>query len=479
MMNPAVRELLTRVVLDEDFRAQVRDGLEEALSSYALSEQQKEALRAGDERLLALMGQAFLAAEGAVPSAESTASSAPALSKSPYEPPPVPAGDLPELAAFTLYLRLVPHASKREDGHMQLQHISSVSMTPVPAGAPVDNLPPDFPSSENILGVSLREASYAIAVRPLLSLQSDQTWQSGFQLEVTEVEAADPATASAPQSPISPNTPPPLTAADITIVGLGVMRIDQITREAERAIRQCAEVLYVDTTVATGAFLQELAPKATNLFAAAYRQAGERISAYQFMAQQVIEAAERGPVVFALPGHPSIFAMAPALVQEKAAAQGLTVRVLPGISALDTIVCDLNIDVGLQGLQMFEATDLLLRRRPLQADVPVLIWQVGNLGTRLYTSKSSSPERMQPLIEHLARFYPLSHQVTAVFSAPHPMMNPSILTFALSELGDYARQLHPGYSLFIPPAFERPIVDKEMAQTVDDPEHLRSLTGQS
>ena len=64
--------------------------------------------------------------------------------------------------------------------------------------------------------------------------------------------------------------------ADITIVGLGVANVDQITREAERAIRAANEVLYVDTGVATHTYLESLCPRVTSLFETAYEESGQR-----------------------------------------------------------------------------------------------------------------------------------------------------------------------------------------------------------
>jgi len=63
--------------------------------------------------------------------------------------------------------------------------------------------------------------------------------------------------------------------SDITIVGLGVLNVDQVTYETVRAIRRSKEVLYVDTGVATRAFLQNLCPKVTSLYETSYCDAGD------------------------------------------------------------------------------------------------------------------------------------------------------------------------------------------------------------
>ena len=125
------------------------------------------------------------------------------------------------------------------------------------------------------------------------------------------------------------------------------------------------------------------------------------------MAIRVVEAAlDHPPVTFAIHGHPLIAVHPPFLVLEMANALGLRVEVLPGISAIDTLLADLRIDPVVHGVQMYEATDLLLRRRPLQNDVPAIIWQVGTLETGLHSQRVSRPERFARFLAHLRQYYP-------------------------------------------------------------------------
>lgn len=264
---------------------------------------------------------------------------------------------------------------------------------------------------------------------------------------------------------------------DITIAGLGITNVDQVTRETERALRACNEVLFVDTGIATEAWLRTLCPRVTDLYAESYREGAPRVNAYHHMAASTLEAAlDHAPVVFAMQGHPIVYAYAPFLIRDTAALLGLEVEVLPGISSLDCLLADLMVDPGVQGMQLYEATDLLLRKRPLQPDVPALVWQVGTVETRLHTDRPSRPERFVRLRDHLLRSYPPQHPVTAYFAAPFPMMPPSAITFALQDLCDQAPLLHKGVTLYLPPATVRPVEDLELQGLVDDPAHLAKLT---
>ena len=140
------------------------------------------------------------------------------------------------------------------------------------------------------------------------------------------------------------------------------------------------------------------------------------MSAYEHMAARVVEAAlDHPPVTFAIHGHPLVAAHPPFLVLELAKALELAVEVLPGISAIDTILADLRLDPVVHGVQMYEATDLLLRRRPLQPDVPAIIWQIGPLETALHSDRVSKPERFTRFVGHLRQFYPARHEVVAIY----------------------------------------------------------------
>ena len=268
-------------------------------------------------------------------------------------------------------------------------------------------------------------------------------------------------------------------AADITILGLGISPTEHLTPEAQRALSASQVVLYVDHSVATEPLLARYCPRVVPLMGEVYETDEARLGAYERMAVIVVEAAmNEGPVCFAMQGHPLVFVYAPFLIEEMARALGLSVVVLPGVSAFDTVLAEVRLDPCVDGLQIYEATDVLLRKRPLQPDVPLLLWQVGNVESRLYSMAVSRPERFDRLLEHLLTAYPPSHPVTAVYTSPHPSVPTQRLDFCLEELPEIGHQLHPGMTLVFPPVSRRPVVDVELAVQVDDPKHLRAMTAQ-
>ncbi|GMG82037.1 SAM-dependent methyltransferase [Paralimibaculum aggregatum] len=264
---------------------------------------------------------------------------------------------------------------------------------------------------------------------------------------------------------------------DIHVIGLGIRIGDHATREAERALAASTEVLFVDTGPATRAWLERLCPKVTPLFATSYREDRARRAGYHHMAARVLGAAlDHPPVSFAIQGHPFVGVLASGLILRGAAALGLEVAAQPGISAMDCILAELGLDPLLGGLQSYEATDMLLRRRPLQADVPALIWQVGVVESCLHSTRPSRPERFQRLRDHLLAFYPPEHPVTAVFASPHPFVPTERWSFPLGTLAAQAPRLHAGITLHLPAAGVRPIADPALLARLEDPEHLARIT---
>ncbi len=266
--------------------------------------------------------------------------------------------------------------------------------------------------------------------------------------------------------------PPP----DIYIVGLGIRSVRQITREAEDAIRASRTVLYVDAGFGVQEYLLTLCRNVENLLTE-YHEGTLRMGTYRAMAARVVEAAlDDPPVTFAVYGHPTFFVYPADLIQRSAALLGLGVEVMPGISTIDTVCVDLGLDVGTTGLQVHEATGVLLTKRRLDPEVPCLLLQVDAMETGFFTTRRSVPERFRRLQEHLLEFYPPEHVLTSVRSSTFPLFPPDIEPFPLSDLPERLAASGATGTLFIPPVALAPVADAELAEAVSDVAHLRQVT---
>lgn len=266
--------------------------------------------------------------------------------------------------------------------------------------------------------------------------------------------------------------PPP----DIYIVGLGIVSVRQVTREAEDAIRASNTVLYVDAGFGVNDYLRALCKNVENLLTE-YREGTPRMEAYRTMAARVVDAAlENPPVTFAVYGHPTFFVYPSALIRRSAELLGLGVEVLPGISTIDAVSIDLGLEVGMTGLQIHEATTMLLVKRRLDPQVPCFLLQVDALETAFYTASRSVPERFRRLQTHLLQFYPPEHVLLNVRSSTFPLYPPDIESIPLNELPERLASSGATGTLYIPQIEVTPIADQELEAAVYDVEHLRRVT---
>jgi uncharacterized protein YabN with tetrapyrrole methylase and pyrophosphatase domain len=246
---------------------------------------------------------------------------------------------------------------------------------------------------------------------------------------------------------------------DIGIVGTGIVGTHQLTREAEEVIRHSKRTFVIDSGYGIAEYLESLCPEVTEL-GSFYEPGKDRLLTYRRMAAEVLSAAlADSPVCLATYGHPWVYCYPTTLITRAAPLLSLHVEVFPGVSSLDTLLVDLGTDIAPSGIQMYEATDLLLRRRPIQNDVTCVIWQPTVVGDPTYRPQPYTTDQFKPLQEYLLRFYPVDHEAVIVMTKTHPLTRSVVQHL---QLGDLARELERAPrvgTLYIPPLSERPVED--------------------
>jgi uncharacterized protein YabN with tetrapyrrole methylase and pyrophosphatase domain len=251
---------------------------------------------------------------------------------------------------------------------------------------------------------------------------------------------------------------------DIAAVGLGISGIHQVTREAEETIRRCTQTFVTDMAIGVVDHLKTLSTRVTDL-SRGYELGDHRIEIYRRMATEVVTAAmEDPPVCFATYGHPKMFCYPTTLIQRAARVLDLEVTVLPGVSSLDTLLADLGVDPGFDGLQLYEATDLVIRRRPLQSDVPAVIVQAPIVLDAYNRPGGPDIKNLELLERYLLDFYPPGHTVLNVLSKTHPLLEPLIQQIPLRRLAEALAKGSNVGTLFIPPVGHRDVADEELAE---------------
>lgn len=253
---------------------------------------------------------------------------------------------------------------------------------------------------------------------------------------------------------------------DVGIVGTGIVGAHQLTRESEEVIRRSHRTFVIDSGYGVAEYLNTLCAEVTRL-GSLYEPGRDRLLTYRKMAAEVLAAAAAAPpVCLAVYGHPWVYCYPTSLITTAAPLLNLRVSVFPGVSAFDTLLVDLGIDIGPNGVQMYEATDLLLRRRPIQSDVMCVIWQPTVVGDPTYPRQPHTIEQFRPLQEYLERIYPVEHEVTLVTTRTHPLTRSTIRRFKLSDLATELVQAPPVATLYIAPVLERAIEDTALLEVM-------------
>jgi uncharacterized protein YabN with tetrapyrrole methylase and pyrophosphatase domain len=249
---------------------------------------------------------------------------------------------------------------------------------------------------------------------------------------------------------------------DIAIAGLGIVGVHQITREVEETLRRCRHAFVIDDGFGVIHYLKSLCPDVISLIPF-YEPGKKRLPTYRRMAAEVINSAiVDSPVCFATYGHPLVYCYPAILIQRAAKLLNLRIEILPGISSLDTLFVDLGIDAATDGLQMYETTDLLLRRRPIQQDVPCILWQVDAIAQPTFETTRRAADQFLPLQTYLLQFYPPEHSVILVLSKTFPLQESIVKTYKLENLANDLERGPQSGNLYIPPISRRPIADHEL-----------------
>jgi uncharacterized protein YabN with tetrapyrrole methylase and pyrophosphatase domain len=253
---------------------------------------------------------------------------------------------------------------------------------------------------------------------------------------------------------------------DIGIVGTGIVGAHQLTREAEEVIRRCTRTFVIDSGYGIPEYLETLSPNVTEL-GTLYEPGKDRLPTYRRMAAAVVAAAvEDAPVCLATYGHPWVYCYPTTLITRAAPLLGLHVEVFPGVSSFDTLLVDLGTDIALNGVQMYEATDLLLRRRPIQSDVTCIIWQPTVVGDPTYPAEPYTIEQFRPLQDYLLRFYPPEHEVSIVTTKTHPLARSVVQRLQLGELATELERAPQVGTLYVPPLGERAVEDDDLLEVM-------------
>jgi uncharacterized protein YabN with tetrapyrrole methylase and pyrophosphatase domain len=254
------------------------------------------------------------------------------------------------------------------------------------------------------------------------------------------------------------------TTGSLVIAGSGIKSIAHLTAETEAHIRAADKVLFCVADAVTEAYIRELNPNVEDLHVY-YGDDRRRRDTYRDMTERTMSFVRAGlDVCLVLYGHPGVFVNPSHSCLELCWAEGHRVEFLAAVSAEDCLFADLGIDPSRHGLQTFEATNFLLRRRTIDVTTPLVLWQVGCVGDPGYDKTGYDSRHLPVLTERLIELYAPDHEVVVYEAATHPLAERRIRVHTLAELEpDHVTGLS---TLFVPPLGPAPF-DRDMARRLD------------
>jgi len=250
----------------------------------------------------------------------------------------------------------------------------------------------------------------------------------------------------------------------LSIVGLGYNVSGQVTPESRSVMSSAERIFYLVTDPAAARWIDTLGPPAVSLHDC-YRPGERGMDASRAMVERIVAPLGEGlDVCAAFSGNPAIAMHTTHEAIRRARDQGIATRMYPAISFEDCLVSDLGVDPGQLGRMMYEATDFVLRPRPLDVTAALVLLQVGAIGERSWRDgDGANREGLRLLQETLERSYPGDHEVTLYRMAQLPISDPAVVRLPLGQLAD--GPVHVNSTLYVP-RLEPPRLHAEMADRV-------------
>ncbi len=261
----------------------------------------------------------------------------------------------------------------------------------------------------------------------------------------------------------------------LTAVGSGIKSVAHLTMEAKALIEAADVVLLCAADAVTDAYVRQLNANVEDLHVY-YGIDIPRRDTYRAMADRIVEMVRRGlDTVVVFYGHPGVFVTSTFVALEEVRALGLPAVMLPGISAEDCLIADLEIDPAVQGLQTYEATYYLTRGITIDVRVPLILWQVALVGDPSFPATGYDSRNLVVLVERLQELYSRDHVVVIYEAAQHPLARPRIWPIPLSELGP--EHVTGISTMFVPPR-EPAHLDVEVIERLRSTEQVVTASAQ-
>ncbi|WP_192560695.1 SAM-dependent methyltransferase [Pseudomonas allokribbensis] len=244
----------------------------------------------------------------------------------------------------------------------------------------------------------------------------------------------------------------------LVVVGSGIS-VGHVSEETKGWIEAATKVLYCVADAPTERLIMNLNPNHESLYVY-YGEDKPRTETYRQMVAKTLEYVRAGEQVCVVYyGHPGIFVNPGHRAVAIARDEGYQAKMLPAVSSLDCLFCDLGFDPS-RGCLIYEATDLVVRKRTLDPTLHTVIWQIACVGDLGYSFAGFDGRNTQRLVDYLLTAYNGDHQVAIYEAAQFAICDPVIKWIRISDLATI--KLSGIDTLYAPPEKLAPVYIEEL-----------------
>ncbi len=233
---------------------------------------------------------------------------------------------------------------------------------------------------------------------------------------------------------------------EIVVVGMGPGPVGMLTVEAREALLAEDEIYFRISGHPVYHWLRELGKQCVS-FDFLYGCPGMTYEKLHILIVDSLKVAARkkGKVVYALPGNPRAFEKTPSLLEARA--KGTAIRIIGGMSFLDTMFIELGLDPEM-GLQILNASAFgVYGDYPFTEELPMLIGQFASPGgLRPGDENGNAAATVRALLKKL----PPTHEVTLVWCPGFPDFVNIKETMTLKELASRVGCVKELATLYVP-----------------------------
>lgn len=235
----------------------------------------------------------------------------------------------------------------------------------------------------------------------------------------------------------------------LILAGYGLGDSLQITVESQRAMARAGRVFSIGLPPNLGALLRSQRIRCVDM-SSCFEEGRPFTEVYLDVADAILRQAESDPpAVLLSEGNPLVSNALNRFLLMTAKERGLVTQVLPAVSPIDSLICQIGLDVGTFGLQVFDARRLYARELPVHPGVPLLLLQLAGVAlAETSAAFDPRPEAYAPLTAYLGRFYPPMHVVVHLANSVNPQAA-ALSAAPLSAFDSLVPRFGPASTLFV------------------------------